>query len=90
VFLYRIGAIIFCPYSKGQRSVINFRVVENMWLIILNPISNLQPCASTEHHAIKAYYGSGGIVPHILDLGIRWRSVASFMTRPLYSRGKNP
>jgi hypothetical protein len=28
---------------------------------------------STEYHAMKAYLGSGGIAPHILDLGARWR-----------------
>jgi hypothetical protein len=27
----------------------------------------------TEHHATKAYWGSGGIAPLILDLGTRWR-----------------
>jgi hypothetical protein len=27
----------------------------------------------TEHHAMKAYCGNGGISPRILDLGIRWR-----------------
>jgi hypothetical protein len=27
----------------------------------------------TQHHAMKAYWGSGGIAPHILDLGTRWR-----------------
>jgi hypothetical protein len=27
----------------------------------------------TEHHAMKAYWGSGGIAPLILDLGTRWR-----------------
>jgi hypothetical protein len=27
----------------------------------------------TEHHAIKAYWGNGGTVPRILDLGTRWR-----------------
>jgi hypothetical protein len=26
-----------------------------------------------KHHAIKTYWGSGGIVPRILDLGNRWR-----------------
>jgi hypothetical protein len=26
----------------------------------------------TEHHAMKAYWGSGGIAPRILDLGTRW------------------
>jgi hypothetical protein len=27
----------------------------------------------TEHHAMKAYRGSGGMAPFILDLGTRWR-----------------
>jgi hypothetical protein len=31
------------------------------------------PCALTEHHIMEAYWGSGGIAPLILDLGIRWR-----------------
>jgi len=26
-----------------------------------------------EHHAIKAYWKSGGIAPAIIDLGTRWR-----------------
>jgi len=26
----------------------------------------------TEYHAIKVYCGSGGITPHILDLGTEW------------------
>jgi hypothetical protein len=27
----------------------------------------------TDHHATKAYWGSGGIDPCVLDLGTRWR-----------------
>jgi hypothetical protein len=27
----------------------------------------------TKHHAMKTYWGSGGIAPRILDLGTRWR-----------------
>jgi hypothetical protein len=27
----------------------------------------------TKHHVMKAYWGSGGIAPRILDLGTRWR-----------------
>jgi hypothetical protein len=26
-----------------------------------------------KHHAMKTYCGSGGIAPHMLDLGTRWR-----------------
>jgi len=33
--------------------------------------------------------GSGGIVPHILDHGIRWRLVVSFTPWPLYPQGKS-
>jgi hypothetical protein len=34
--------------------------------------------------------GSGSIAPLILDLGTRWRWVASFTPRPLYPQGKSP
>jgi hypothetical protein len=42
------------------------------------------PCALTENHTIKVYWESGGIEPHILDLGTRWRWVVSFTPWPLY------
>jgi hypothetical protein len=45
-------------------------------------------CAVTGHHAMKAYEGSRGIAPRILDLGTRWKWVVSFT--PIYFRGKNP
>jgi hypothetical protein len=34
--------------------------------------------------------GSGGIAPHILDFGTRWRWMVSFTHRPLYPHGKRP
>jgi len=27
----------------------------------------------SKHHAMKVYRGSGGIAPHIINLGMRWR-----------------
>jgi hypothetical protein len=39
---------------------------------------------------MKAYWGSGGIAPCILDLGTNWRCVVSFTPRPLYAQGKSP
>jgi hypothetical protein len=39
---------------------------------------------------MKAYWGSGGITPRILDLGTRWRWVVSFTARLLYPQGKSP
>jgi hypothetical protein len=44
----------------------------------------------TKHHAMKMYWGSGGIALCILDLGTRWRWVVSFTPRSLYSQGKSP
>jgi hypothetical protein len=38
---------------------------------------------------MKAYWGSGGIAPRILDFGVRWE-VVSFIPRPLYPQGKSP
>jgi hypothetical protein len=48
------------------------------------------PVLLTEHHAMKTYWGSRGIAPHILDLGTKWRSVVSFTPRPLYPQRKGP
>jgi hypothetical protein len=44
----------------------------------------------TKHHAMKTYWGSGGIAPIILKLGTRWRRIVSFTPRSLYLRGKSP
>ena len=37
-------------------------------------------------HAMKTYRGSRGVAPPTLNLGSRWKWVASFKFRPLYSR----
>jgi hypothetical protein len=37
---------------------------------------------------MKAYWGSGGKVPRILDLDTRWRWVVSFTPRPFYPQRK--
>jgi hypothetical protein len=47
-------------------------------------------CALTEYHTMKAYWGSRGIAPCILDLGTRWNLVISFTPQPLYAQGKSP
>jgi hypothetical protein len=39
---------------------------------------------------MKAYWGSGGIAPRILDLGTGWRCVVNFTPRPLYPQGRSP
>jgi hypothetical protein len=44
----------------------------------------------TKHHAMKTYWGIGGVAPRILDLGTRCRWVVSFTPRPLHPQGKSP
>jgi len=39
---------------------------------------------------MKAYWGNGGVAPHFLDVGTRWRWVLSFTHQPLYTREKAP
>jgi len=39
---------------------------------------------------MKVYCGSGGVVPHILYLGTRWRCLVSFTPQPLYPQEKRP
>jgi hypothetical protein len=41
-----------------------------------------------KHHAMKTYWGRGGIAPRI-NLETRWRWVVSFTPWPLYPRRKN-
>jgi hypothetical protein len=50
---------------------------------------NLSLCLS-KHHAIKTYLSNGGVVPFILNLGARWRSVVTFTPRPLFPELRVP
>jgi hypothetical protein len=43
-----------------------------------------------KRHAMKTYWGSGGIAPRIIHLGTRWAWVVSFTPRPLYPQKKGP
>jgi len=38
---------------------------------------------------MKAYRGTEGIAPRILELGTRWRWVVTITPRPPYPRGKS-
>jgi hypothetical protein len=40
-------------------------------------------------HAVKAYGGSGGLAPYVINLGARWNCMIIFTLRPLYPRGKS-
>jgi hypothetical protein len=48
------------------------------------------PVLQTEHHDLKAYWGSGGIDPRILDLGTRRGWVVNFTPLPLYPEERAP
>jgi len=37
---------------------------------------------------MKSYWGSGGMAPHVLDLGSTWRWVVSITPQPLYPQGR--
>jgi hypothetical protein len=47
-------------------------------------------CFLTEHQAMKAYWGSGGIALRIFYLGTTWKWVVSFTHWPLYPQEKSP
>jgi hypothetical protein len=49
---------------------------------------NLSLCF-TKHHATKMYWGSGGIAPHILNLGTGWRWLVSLTPQPFYPWDKS-
>jgi hypothetical protein len=65
--------------------------------IFRTPISATQlkvklslPLCLTYHRAMKTYWRSRGIAPHILDLGTSWIWVVSFTPRQLYIQEKDP
>jgi hypothetical protein len=46
-----------------------------MWIIPIKAKGKVKVKLSlclTKHHAMKTYWGSGGIALYILDLGTRW------------------
>jgi hypothetical protein len=45
---------------------------QGQWLALLKVNVKLSLCL-TKHHAMKTYWGSGGIASRIIDLGTRWR-----------------
>jgi len=51
--------------------------------LINNKGVKLSQCL-TKYRDMKTYWGSGSIVPCILNLGTRWRWVVSFTSQPLY------
>jgi hypothetical protein len=43
------------------------------WYLVKIKIKIVRVIFVTEHHAMKAYWGSGGIASRILDFGTKWR-----------------
>jgi hypothetical protein len=64
-------------------------ISEQTALISLKIVQNVKGKA-VPVHAVKAYRGTRGIAPLILNLGTRWRWVVNFTPRPLYPRKINP
>jgi hypothetical protein len=81
---------IICTALLWKTSAVNMRFVTlEMSVTKVKKVKLSLWFLLTEHHATKAYWGSGGIAPCILDLGTRWRWVASFTPRPLYPQEKS-
>jgi hypothetical protein len=72
------------PSTHGIRGWVGPRAGRYM---VVKVKAKLSLCL-TKHHAMKAYWGSGGIAPRIPDLGTRWRWVVSFTPRQLYPQEK--
>jgi len=51
------------------RVMVKYNVTANVKVQVKVKISLI----STEHHAMKTYWGSGSTAPRILDLGTTWR-----------------
>jgi hypothetical protein len=64
-----------------------FTIVDLMYLKVIS--LKAVPVFLTQHHAMNAYWRNGGIAPHIIELGTRWRWVVSFTFRRLYPQGKS-
>jgi urease accessory protein UreH len=47
--------------------------IDNLYLKFKEEEENERSWCLTKHHAMKTYWGSGGIAPRILDLGTGWR-----------------
>jgi hypothetical protein len=43
------------------------------FLVITDVKVELSLCFLTEHHTMKAYWGSRSVAPRILDLGSTWK-----------------
>jgi hypothetical protein len=68
--LLYLSVIIEVLYLK--MSLILFHQIIKAFLVVKGEKVKLSLCL-TKHHAMKTYWGSGGIAPFILDLGTRWR-----------------
>jgi hypothetical protein len=84
-----------CPFNIPQRcrstyNFLNSFLAINIFSFNYGKVKAKFSLCLTEHHSMKAYWGSGCIAPRILDLGTRWRWVVSFTPRPLYSQGRSP
>jgi hypothetical protein len=74
----------FFDLGTRWRRVIRF-TIRPLYPPKKSPWCKVVPVLLTEHDAMKAYWGSGGIAPRILDLGITWRWVVSYRPHALYS-----
>jgi hypothetical protein len=86
VFVQCCAYIRLIPYSRSDFIVVScllehnaqYRSAMNATVVYVQCRLNVKVKVKlslrlTKHHAMKTYRRNGGIVPHILDLGTRWR-----------------
>jgi hypothetical protein len=76
-------------YLEGYQICVSSWVQTAMYEVS-GVLFSVQGAFLTEHHAIKAYCGSGGMAQRILDLGTRWGWVVRFISRQFYLQRKSP
>jgi hypothetical protein len=90
--VFHVTHINFMHYWTGTIITYSYKLISTV-LNNLIPFIKVKVKLSlylTKHHAMKTYWGSGGIAQHLLDFSIRWRWVVSFTPWPLYPQGKSP
>ena len=82
---YRITSTNF-PFRSHFSVLLVFLLKLCMHFSRLSCVLLLWGTVSVQVHATKAYRGSRGAAPLILNLGTRWRWAVNFTSRPIYAR----
>jgi hypothetical protein len=76
--------------NNNKHSLRSNTKYENYSILTFFLLTNVKSKAVSVHHAMKTYWESGGIAPHIIDLGTRWKWVVSFTSPAALPPRKSP